>query len=164
MPLDRAALPDPLSFHEAEGTQLRGTGPWLTGRCPMHGGRSLRVRVDTGAFACMGGCLFSGGDLIAYVMLSEGRGFIDACKRLGAWRAPRDEHEARADKRARNRRPSRLSADDALVVLNRDLMTVRVALGALQETGELSLLSQRYCDDFRRSHERIDWLLSRMYE
>ena len=85
MTFDRALLPDPATFYEAEGLPLTGRGRWRTARCPQHGGQSLRVNVATGAFACMGGCDFKGGDVLAYHMRAHEVDFITAAKALGAW-------------------------------------------------------------------------------
>jgi hypothetical protein len=96
----RDALPAPLDFYEAEGLTLTGHGKWRNARCPLHGGTSLRINLQSGAFCCMGGCEFRGGDVIAFLMLRDGLTFVAACKRLGAWvesrRGPRHQASAPA--------------------------------------------------------------------
>lgn len=86
MSFDKSRLPDPLTFYEAEGLTLRGHGPWRTTRCVFHEDEtpSLRIKVENGAFVCFG-CGERGGNVLAYVMLARGIGFIEACRELGAW-------------------------------------------------------------------------------
>jgi len=63
MSFSRDNLPDPTTYFEGVGLNLRGPGKWKTTRCEFHGGSdSLRVntrdgliaecaRADRGAFA-----------------------------------------------------------------------------------------------------------------
>jgi DNA primase len=118
--LDRTRLPDAASFYEGEGLTLNGAGKWRTACCPLHGGRSLRINVESGAFACMGGCELRGGDVIAYLMRTRGLGFSEACKQLGAWA----DDGTPAPKRAP--RASALSARDRLEVLYRESLVLFV--------------------------------------
>jgi hypothetical protein len=85
MGFERDRLPDPAAFYEGEGLRLVGRGKWRTACCPLHGGESLRINLDTGAFCCMGGCDLSGGDVLAYRMKVHGEEFIEAARALGAW-------------------------------------------------------------------------------
>jgi hypothetical protein len=107
---DPAALPSPRQFYERElgrvGPERRG---WAQARCPFHNsksGRSFSVNLSTGAFHCFG-CDARGGDVIAFVRLRDGCGFVDACKTVGAWRhispAERVEIARRTQERAWNR-------------------------------------------------------------
>ena len=83
---DRRALPDPVSFFEAEGLKLTGRGKWRTTECKFHGGSdSMRVNTESGAFACMAGCGARGGDVLAYHMAQHGLEFVEAAKALGCW-------------------------------------------------------------------------------
>jgi DNA primase len=85
--LDRAALPVPTKFYPAHGIELRGRGAWRDALCPFHEDTkpSLRVRVETGAFRCMT-CGARGGDVLAFLRVRYGLGFVEAARRLGAWR------------------------------------------------------------------------------
>lgn len=83
---DRRALPDPVSFFEAEGLKLTGRGKWRTTECKFHGGSdSMRINTESGAFCCMAGCGARGGDVLAYHMAQHGMEFVEAAKALGAW-------------------------------------------------------------------------------
>ena len=68
----------------------------------------MRIKVATGAFACMN-CGASGGDVLAFQMAAHGQSFIEAAKQLGAWSGgePIKEHI----------KPTLLSPKDALKVL-----------------------------------------------
>jgi DNA primase len=105
-----AALPLPRHFYERElgrlGPERRG---WAQGRCPFHNsksGRSFSVNLSTGGFYCHG-CGARGGDVISFVRLRDGCGFVEACKQLGSWRrispAERVEIARRTQERAWNR-------------------------------------------------------------
>ena len=88
MSFDRALLPDPVAYYEAQGLKL--TGPsrakWKTTECRFHGGSdSMRINTQTGAFCCMAGCGARGGDVLAYEMATSGLEFIEAAKALGCW-------------------------------------------------------------------------------
>lgn len=82
----RENLPDPRSFFEGEGLQLKGgKSKWLTTSCTFHDGSdSMRINTQTGAWVCMS-CGEKGGDVLGYYMASHGIEFVDACKALGAW-------------------------------------------------------------------------------
>lgn len=109
MSFDRAALPDAISFYEAEGLTLTGRGKWRTTSCTFHGGSdSMRINAETGAFVCMAGCGAKGGDVLAYRMSARGEDFVTAAKALGAWVD---------DGRPPPRNPAPLSARDALTLL-----------------------------------------------
>lgn len=85
MAFSRDHLPDPVSYFESEGLDLKGKGKWRTTSCSFHGGSdSMRVHLERGAFMCMA-CAAKGGDLLAYHQAAHGMGFIDAAKALGAW-------------------------------------------------------------------------------
>ena len=85
MALDRDALPEPLSYFEAQGLQFRERrGKWRTTRCDFHGGSdSMRVHMETGAFRCMN-CGVRGGDVLTYAMKAHGWDFMEAARKLGA--------------------------------------------------------------------------------
>ncbi|MBY0437378.1 MAG: hypothetical protein K2W80_04230 [Burkholderiales bacterium] len=84
---DREALPASTKFYPAQGVTLRGRGAWRDALCPFHDDHSasLRVRIENGAFRCMS-CGARGGDVLAFLRLRNGIGFVAAAKRLGAWR------------------------------------------------------------------------------
>lgn len=81
-----AMLPDPIAYYAEQDVQLRGRGAWRDALCPFHGDikPSLRVHAESGAFRCMA-CEAKGGDVLAFHMLRQGVGFVDAAKALGAW-------------------------------------------------------------------------------
>ncbi len=85
--LDREALPVSTVFYPSQGVELRGRGAWRDALCTFHEDTkpSLRVRVETGAFRCMS-CGARGGDVLAFLRLRCGLGFVEAARRLGAWR------------------------------------------------------------------------------
>ena len=111
MTFDRSRLPDPASYYADQGLTLKGPprGKWRTARCPLHDGESLRINTETGAFCCMGGCDFRGGDVAAYEMALHGGSFVDVAKRLGAW--------IEDGKPQRQSHASAMSATDRLSVL-----------------------------------------------
>jgi len=119
--LRRELLPDPASFYEAEGLELEGRGQWRTGRCPLHGGKSLRVNLESGAFVCMAGCDLKGGDVVAWRMSVHGDRFIEAAKALRAW-----HEDGIAFTPKHQQKPSRLSASDRLHVLRAESLVVFV--------------------------------------
>lgn len=127
---DRRALPDPVSYFEAEGLQLTGRGKWRTTSCAFHGGRAtMRVNTESGAFACMACCGTRGGDVLAYHMAQHGLGFVDAAKALGCWvddGRPPPQHK-----------PSPLTPRVALEVLNTEANLVAIAAGNLAHGVEL---------------------------
>lgn len=84
--LRRDQLPSAAAYFESRGMRLWGTGAWRTALCPLHGDTSpsLRVHLESGGWRCMS-CGRHGGDLISLEMQAEGLGFIEACRRLGAW-------------------------------------------------------------------------------
>lgn len=83
---DRDLLPDPVSYFETQGLELKGPGRWKTTRCPFHGGSdSLRINTDDGGWRCMA-CDEHGGDVLAFDMRLGGLEFLDAAERLGALR------------------------------------------------------------------------------
>lgn len=140
MSFDRNRLPDPVSYFEGLGLQLRERrGKWRTTACNFHGGSdSMRINTDTGAFACMAGCGARGGDVLAFHMAHTGLDFITAAKELGAW--VEDGKPAPA-------RPTPLPARDALAVLavESNLVAVaaaNVAHGVALSQVDLSLVLQ----------------------
>lgn len=83
---NRQALPEPITYYEAEGVPLRGKGTWRTGPCNFHGGSdSLRVNTQSGGFICMAACGARGGNVLDYHRAVRGLGFVEAAKALGAW-------------------------------------------------------------------------------
>lgn len=83
----RELLPTPSHYFEhIAQVQLKGSGTWRDGLCPIHGDKtpSLRVNIDKGAFACMA-CGAKGGDVLAFHMQLHNLSFIAAAKALGAW-------------------------------------------------------------------------------
>ena len=113
MALDRDALPEPLSYFEAQGLQFRERrGKWRTTRCDFHGGSdSMRVNTVTGAWCCMS-CNAHGGDVLAYEMAAHGLTFIEAAKALGCW--------IEDGKPQRQHRPKALPAHEALELIARE--------------------------------------------
>ena len=82
MTFEREKLPDPVSYYESQGLALLGShrSTWKTTECRFHGGSdSMRVNTVTGAWVCMA-CGVKGGDVLSYLMLSNGMEFIDAAK------------------------------------------------------------------------------------
>lgn len=86
----RERLPDPASYYESEGVELRGRGAWRDGFCPFHQDArpSLRVHVESGAFRCMS-CGASGGDVLSFHRRRHILGFVEAAQALGAWESGR---------------------------------------------------------------------------
>lgn len=83
---DRDMLPDPVSYFEARGLELKGPGRWKTTRCEFHGGSdSMRINTTDGGWACMN-CHENGGDVLAFEMRLHGLEFLEAAERLGALR------------------------------------------------------------------------------
>ncbi len=84
--LNRALLPDPITYLAARGYELKGRGEWREMICPFHDDTSPSLRINSrkGCFKCMA-CEAKGGDIIAFHQLLTGQPFIDACKDLGAW-------------------------------------------------------------------------------
>lgn len=125
MSFDRTRLPEPEGyFIDRAGLRLTGKGKWRTACCPLHGGDSLRVNLDSGAFACMGGCDFHGGDLLAFHMQRHGLDFVEAAKDLGCW--IEDGKPAPA-------KPTPLPARAALQVLAFESTLTAVAAGNLAQ-------------------------------
>lgn len=126
MSFDRARLPDPVGYYEAQGLQFRERrGKWRTTECRFHGGSdSLRVNVQMGAFVCMAGCGARGGDVLAYEMAITGTDFPTAARALDAWVD---------DGKPTLRKPSPFTARDALEVLRAEAVLVAVAAGNLAQ-------------------------------
>ena len=88
MPFDRALLPAPATYFEAQNLKLSGprNAKWKTTSCVFHGGSdSMRVNVQLRCMGLHGLDAVHGGDVLAYEWLSKGIGFMDAAKALGAW-------------------------------------------------------------------------------
>ena len=118
----RDKLPDPLSYFDGEGVPLHGGGRWRTGRCDFHGGSdSLRVNTETGAWRCMA-CGTKGGDVLAYAMQRHGLEFVDAARRLGAYRENGRSPKAAAAS------PT-LSARSAMELAARELRVALLVIG-----------------------------------
>ena len=82
MPFDRALLPAPATYFEAQNLKLSGprNAKWKTTSCIFHGGSdSMRVNVQSGAWVCMA-CGEKGGDVLAYEMHPPASSFVDAAK------------------------------------------------------------------------------------
>jgi len=128
---DREALPEPAEWLERVGIEgpRERRGAWRTYRCPKHGGWSLRVNSQTGSWCCMAGC-GSGGDLLAFEQWRTGASFIEAARALGAWRDDPSGPLVRID-----RRPTGLSASDALVLIRRDVEALAVAAARAARAG-----------------------------
>ena len=77
-------------------TKLRPAGREHVGLCPFHSERtpSLHVNDATGLYHCFG--CGAGGDAIRFIMASEGVGFTDALRLLGAAGLPPIDPEQRA--------------------------------------------------------------------
>ena len=128
MGFNRDALPEPKGYYEAQGLTFRERkGKWRTTRCDFHhGSDSMRVNVQTGAFACMS-CGASGGDVLAYEMALTGADFVTAAKALGCW--------SDDGKPVQQQKPTPLSARAALQALSFEALLValeaaRIARGA----------------------------------
>lgn len=118
MSFNRDALPDAVSFYEAEGLTLTGRGRWRTTECRLHGGSdSLRINTESGGWCCMA-CGASGGDVLAYRMQAHDEDFITAARALSAWVD---------DGRPPPRNPAPLSPRDALTLLASEANLAAVA-------------------------------------
>jgi hypothetical protein len=91
---DRAAVDDLMIFHDAV-PDLRPRGKRLVGHCPLHSEKtaSFSVSVEKKLFYCFG--CGAGGDALTLTMLLHKVNFIEAAKRLNAWRNIRPEERAR---------------------------------------------------------------------
>jgi DNA primase len=100
---DRDMLPEPASYFEAQGLELKGPGRWKTTRCLFHGGSdSMRINTSDGGWACMN-CHVNGGDVLAFEMQLHGLEFLEAAERLGVLR---DDGRPVREKRARTLSPA----------------------------------------------------------
>ena len=72
-----------VSILEILDVELKKKGKYYVGSCPFHKDNtpSFYVYPDTNSFYCFS--CSQGGDVIRYVMIKNGLGFIDACKYLG---------------------------------------------------------------------------------
>ena len=70
---------------EARGVELKGQGSNLLGRCPFHDDKtpSLVIDPDKNLWNCLGACA-QGGDVIRWVQVAEGVGFLHAVEILRA--------------------------------------------------------------------------------
>ena len=122
MPLNRDALPDPLTYYEGQGLTLQGRGKWRSAPCTFHQSNStMRINTHSGAYVCMAGCGAHGGDVLSYHQAAYGLGFVDAARELGAW----IEEEGKPA----HRRPTPFPPRDALNLLAAEAMLVAVAAG-----------------------------------
>jgi hypothetical protein len=101
-------LPSPRNFYEQQiGKLSRSSRGWSQGNCPFHiskSKKSFSVNLDSGGFFCHG-CGAHGGDIVTFVMLRDGVGFLAACKSLGAWQ------DGVADLKARREREAKCAAE-----------------------------------------------------
>ena len=83
---NRNALPPTISYLEAQGITLKGTGAWRDALCVFHPDKtpSLRINIERGSYRCMA-CGARGGDVLAFHMHRHGLGFVEAAKQLNAW-------------------------------------------------------------------------------
>lgn len=135
MSFDRARLPEPAGYYEAQGLRLTGprSSKWRTTTCAFHGGSdSMRVNLHTGGFCCMN-CGARGGDVLAYEMALNGLEFVEAARHLGAW-----VEDGRTP--PTNPRPSPLSPRAALEVLGFESLLVAVAADMLAKGQPLPLV------------------------
>ena len=122
----RELLPDSLPFFESRGQLLVGRGKWRTTGCQFHGGSaSLRVNVESGAWACMS-CLTKGGDVVAYAMQADGTDFLSTIKALGAYADDGREFHWRD-------RPRTLSPRDAMEVIVNELRLVWIVIADIRK-------------------------------
>lgn len=121
----RELLPDPVAFFEEEGVKLTGAGRWRTGPCAFHGGSdSLRVNVESGGWCCMS-CMEKGGDVLSYTMKRHGLDFVDAARRLGAYREGGIANRAPAA-------PGRLTLRDAFELASREMLVAFVVMADIR--------------------------------
>jgi hypothetical protein len=135
MSFDRARLPEPAGYYEAQGLRLTGprSSKWRTTTCAFHGGSdSMRVNLHTGGFCCMN-CGARGGDVLAYEMAVNGLDFIEAARHLGAW--VEDGRPLLTSPRS-----APLSPRAALEVLGFEALLVAVAADMLAKGGSLSII------------------------
>jgi hypothetical protein len=107
---DRALLPPPRSFYQRELAKLRRSSQdWAKALCCFHHDHdpSLSVNLCTGGFLCFS-CGARGGDLIDFVRLRDGVGFLAAARSLGALRAETLSPRKRQDMARRKRERERL--------------------------------------------------------
>lgn len=76
----RQALTDWTPVYAALGVSLRGRGPWMSGRCPLHQDRSpsLSVHRESGRWRCHAGC--GSGSVYDLVMRLRGLPFGEAVR------------------------------------------------------------------------------------
>lgn len=121
----RSRLPDPVSFFESEGLQLRGPGKWKTTRCDFHDGSdSLRINTESGGWVCMA-CGEKGGDVLAYTMRMHGLEFVEAARALGAYVEDGKPHRGAV-------RPAGLSMRDCMAVVSFELLVLGVVVSDLR--------------------------------
>ena len=125
----KSNLPEPANYYaNTAGLVLAGPSraKWKTAPCEFHDGSdSMRINTETGAFICMAGCGARGGDVLAYHMASQGIGFVEAAKALGAWQ---DD-----GKPSKPGRPKPLPAIEALRVLAFESHLAAVAAGNIAQ-------------------------------
>jgi hypothetical protein len=88
MSFERNLGPDARSYYEGLGLKLIGPprAKWSSTMCQGCGSRkAMRINTETGAFVCMAGCGFKGGDVVSYHMKANGMEFVEAAKALGCW-------------------------------------------------------------------------------
>ncbi len=130
MGFQRNLLPDPIRYFESEGLRLAGRGKWRTTRCPVHGGETLRINVETGEFCCIGACEMRGGDVLAFHMAIHGSSFEQAAKALGAWVPDRRKRQST--------KPAPMSIRAALSAVRFESAVLGVAARSWSQTGRLS--------------------------
>lgn len=124
MPLDRERLPDPQTYYEGAGLNIRrrGRGPWRASNCPFCESRdNFNINLESGGFHCWG-CAAKGGDVLAFHMAHACTDFVTAAKALGCWVED-------GKPRARPPRPAPLSARDALALLADDVHYAAIFMG-----------------------------------
>lgn len=119
MSFNRENLPDPESFYKDNLQKVTLRKNQGKGCCPFHEERTPSFSFNTvsGAFYCFG-CGVHGGDILSFVMQRDGIEFIEAAKQLGAWIN---------DGKGESRKPTPISARDALYVLNMETLIIATA-------------------------------------
>jgi len=136
--LDKSLLPDPASYFEGHGQKIIGRGKHFRTQCSIHGGTGFNLSVvrETGGFNCFS-CGAHGGDLVSFVMQADGLDFVSACKALGAWVDDGKPHPVR--------KPSPITARDALSVLAREALVIVMAAGSIGRGDNINDIDRARC-------------------
>lgn len=133
MAFERDHLPDPQTYYEAAGLNIKrkGSGPWRGSNCPFCESRdNFNINLDTGGFHCWG-CAAKGGDVLAFHMAHACTDFVTAAKALGCW-----VEDGKPS--TRPPRPVQLSPRDALSLIADDANYLAIFTGLLVNGKDLT--------------------------